>query len=358
MILIAPRTVLLRYTLLFGPLLGFGLGLGLYAVSGEPAYIFKELVLGLGAGALAPFCVPLAQRIIPQTHGASSYLRRYLMYFVAGACAGAVIWGINQLFPFHRPWHDPSNVLYIIGVAGAMPLLGFVADAMYTERQAKERERVEKERTRFIFGQYVSESIARRILDTAQGPLLEGETRSVTVLIADIRGFTRMLQDLGAAQVVQTLNEYFTRMIDVIARFDGTVNKFIGDAIVVLYNAPLNQPDATQRALDTARAMQAQVAVMNQERAANALPPIQIGIALDAGQVVCGNVGSPKRLEYTAIGAPVNTAYHLASLAPAGAIYLTEHIHQSANGAIAAMLAMQLELKGGTGKLDVYELDA
>lgn len=354
----APRNFLWRYTLSFGPVLGFGLGLGLYAVSGELAYIVKEIVLGVCAGIFAPLFVPLARRIVPPARGPERDLRHYLMYFVAGAFAGLVVWLLNQFIPFHRPWNDPANLLYVLGVAGVMPFIGFVADTVYAQRVAKDYERAEKERTRIIFGQYVSESIANRILNTRHGPMLEGETRTVTVLIADIRGFTRMIQALGPEQVVHTLNEYFTRMIDVIAQFDGTVNKFIGDAIVVLYNAPIDQPDANGRALDTARAMQKQVTALNQQRAADSMPLIHIGIAIDIGDVVCGNVGSPKRLEYTAIGAPVNTAYQLASLAPADAIYLTENVYRAENGAIPATRVTQMELKGGTGKLDVYNLDA
>ncbi len=353
----APRNFLWRYTLSFGPVLGFGLGLGLYAVSDEPLYILKEIVLGICAGIFAPLFVPLAQRIVPPREGAERDARQYLMYFVAGACAGIVVWFLNQFFPLHRSWTDPANLLYVIGVAGVMPFIGFVADAVYAQRIAAAQERAEKERTRVIFGQYVSETIARRILDE-RSPLRQGETRNATVLIADIRGFTRMIQDFGPEQVVQTLNEYFTQMIDVIAQYDGTVNKFIGDAIVVLYNAPITQPDANQRAINTARAMQAQVALLNQTRAQHAAPPIHIGIAIDMGPVVCGNVGSPKRLEYTAIGAPVNTAYHLASLAPADTIYFTEHVHAEMGRALAATLALQMELKGNTGTLNIYKLES
>lgn len=354
---VAPRKLLWRFTLIFGPLLGLGLGLGLAAVSGEPAFILKELVLGTIAGIVAPFGVSFAQRLVPQRQGADRDLRHYLMYVVAGALAGGIVWGANQFFPLHRPWWEPANLLYVIGIAGLMPFIGFAADSVHAQSLAGRQERAEKERTRVIFGQYVSESIAQRILGASSGTLLQGETRDATVLISDIRGFTRMIQDLGPEQVVQMLNEYFTRMIDVIAQYDGTVNKFIGDAIVVLYNAPIAQHDANARAIHTARAMQAAVREMNTLRAGNDAPAVYIGIAIDAGPVVCGNVGSPKRLEYTAIGAPVNTAYHLASLAPAGAIYITENVYQALNHSVPATLAQQVELKGGTGKLNVYQLD-
>lgn len=347
----APISFLARYTIPFGLALGFGLGLGLGAVSGDFAYyVPKEIFLGALAGIVAPFCLPLARQVVPRARIASPDLSQYLTYFVAGALAGIVLLVVNALLPSARSPFDPAFLLYPLGTAGAMPLIGFIADAVWTQR-------AERHRTRAIFGQYVSESIAQRVLDAHTRGALEGETRAATVLISDIRGFTRMLQELGAEQVVQTLNQYFTRMIDVIAQYDGTVNKFIGDAIVVLYNAPLAQPDANERAIATARAMQDAVREMNFLRAQTDSPPLRIGIAIDTGQVVCGNIGSPKRLEYTAIGAPVNTAYHLASLAPAETIYITENVYHALDPKIPATLAQQVELKGGTGILNVYALD-
>lgn len=347
----APLTFLWRYTIPFGLALGFGLGWGLGAVSGAYAYyISKETILGILAGIVAPLCLPLARRIVPHLPESPHDLNHYLTYFIAGLSAGVIVWIANAFFPLQRSLFDPAYLLYPLGIAGATPLIGFIADAVWIQR-------AERNRTRTIFGKYVSESIAQRVLDAQTQTALEGEKRDATVLISDIRGFTRMLQELGAEQVVHTLNEYFTRMIDVIGQYDGTVNKFIGDAIVVLYNAPLAQPDANERAVATARAMQNAVAEMNTQRAVTKLPPIHIGIAIDVGEVVCGNVGSPKRLEYTAIGAPVNTAYHLASLAPAEQIYITEHVYHALAEKISVTLAPQVELKGGTGMLNVYKLE-
>lgn len=346
----APITFLLRYTIPFGIVLGLGLGLGLGAVTSEFAYFVpKEILLGALAGITAPFFVPLARRVMPTSRGLFFDLNHYLVYFFAGGCAGIILLIVNAFIPSTRAPFDPAFLLYPIGTAGAMPLIGFIADAVWIQR-------AERQRTRTIFGKYVSESIAQRALDSQAQAALEGETRTATVLISDIRGFTKMLQTLGAEQVVQTLNDYFTRMIDVIAQYDGTVNKFIGDAIVVLYNAPLAQPDANERALATARAMQNALVEMNQQRIAAQLAPVHIGIAIDVGSVVCGNIGSPKRLEYTAIGTPVNTAYQLASLAPAETIYITENVYRALNQNIPATLVREMELKGGTGTLNVYEL--
>lgn len=347
----APLGFLWRFTIPAGLVLGLSLGLGLGAVTNEWVYfVAKELVLGAIAGVTAPLWIGLARKFVPKAPDPQRDLAHYLMYYLAGAGAGIVVLIANAFFPADRPLLDPANLLYPLGTAGAMLLLGFIGDTLYGEH-------AERSRTRTIFGKYVSESIAQRALDTRAVSSLQGETRTATVLISDIRGFTRMLKDLGAEQVVHTLNEYFTRMVDVIAEFDGTVNKFIGDAIVVLYNAPLAQADANERAIATARAMQDAVRQMNALRGRAQLPALRIGIAIEVGEVVCGNIGSPKRLEYTAIGAPVNTAYQLASLAPADQIYITESVYRALNQDIAVVLARQVELKGGTGTLNVYALE-
>jgi adenylate cyclase len=201
----------------------------------------------------------------------------------------------------------------------------------------------------------VSESIARRILSAHPSIPLAGEKRQATVLISDIRGFTRMIKDLGAEEVVNTLNDYFARMIDIIFQYEGTVNKFIGDAIVVLYGVPLASGDEPRRAIQTAHAMQQAVAAMNAGRAQRGQPPLHIGIAIDLGEVVVGNIGSPRRMEYTAIGTPVNTAYQLASLAPADTIYITENVYRLVPN-LDARAGERIQLKGDTGETNVYVL--
>lgn len=346
----APPRFIWRYTLSFGPLIGLLVGLGLGAVSGNYAYYLpKEIILGLLAGLIAPLFITLARKFVSRTPGAPDAVRYYLCYLLAGLGTGIVVFLVNGFYPSPRVWYDPANFSYLFGITLLMLPLGLIADAVWTQRS-------ERARTRAILGQYVSEPIATRVLDAQTIAGLEGETRTATILISDIRGFTRMLQELGAEQVVQTLNDYFTRMIDVIAEYGGTVDKFIGDAIVVLYNAPLAQPDANARAIATARAMQSALDELNLVRMQANLPPIHIGIAIDVGEVVCGNIGSPRRLQYTAIGAPVNTAYHLASLAPAQTIYVTENVYQALDKQLQVTLAEQVELKGGTGMLNVYAL--
>jgi class 3 adenylate cyclase len=348
----APLRLLYPITLGTGMLLGLGLGLGLGGISDALGYyVIKETILGAVGGFIGPLFLICLRRLYNLATGRAqaSTPVSYLLYYVAGALAGIVMIAVSFVLPA-RLAPGVWLVFYPLGAAGLFPIVGLFTDFFQEQRD-------ESERTKEIFGKYVSESIARRILASRQSISLEGEKRQTTVLISDIRGFTRMIKERGAEEVVHTLNDYFARMIDIILQYDGTVNKFIGDALVVLYGAPLALGDENERALQTARAMQRQVAAMNAERTARGLPSLHIGIAIDAGEVVVGNIGSPRRLEYTAIGAPVNNAYYLAGLAPADTIYVTENVYQNMTPRASAPRRERVALKGGTGELDVFILD-
>lgn len=348
----APMRLLYPITFGIGTMLGFGLGLGLGAISDALGYyVAKETTLGAVGGLTGPLFLFLLRRLyqIMSRQAAASHPISYVLYYIAGALAGIVMIGVSFLLPA-RLAPGAWLVFYPLGAAGLFPIVGLFTDFFQQQRD-------ESQRTKEIFGKYVSESIARRILNSRESIMLEGERRQATVLISDIRGFTRMIKERGAEEVVNTLNQYFARMIDVIFEHDGTVNKFIGDAIVVLYGAPLATGNENERAMDTARAMQREVAKMNSERSARGLPSIHIGIAIDAGEVVVGNIGSPRRLEYTAIGAPVNNAYYLSGLAPADTIYVTENVYQKAALPASAGRSERIAMKGGTGDLEIYILD-
>lgn len=348
----APMRLLYPITFGIGTMLGFGLGLGLGAISDALGYyVAKETTLGAVGGLTGPLFLFLLRRLyhIVSGQAAASHPISYVLYYIAGALAGIVMIGVSFLLPA-RLAPGAWLVFYPLGAAGLFPIVGLFTDFFQQQRD-------ESQRTKEIFGKYVSESIARRILNSRESIMLEGERRQATVLISDIRGFTRMIKERGAEEVVNTLNQYFARMIDVIFEHDGTVNKFIGDAIVVLYGAPLATGNENERALDTARAMQREVAKMNSERSARGLPSIHIGIAIDAGEVVVGNIGSPRRLEYTAIGAPVNNAYYLSGMAPADTIYVTENVYQKVALPASAGRSERIAMKGGTGDLEIYILD-
>ncbi|MBI2848706.1 MAG: adenylate/guanylate cyclase domain-containing protein [Chloroflexi bacterium] len=168
----------------------------------------------------------------------------------------------------------------------------------------------EKELIRNAYGKYVT----KQVEELKEGLKLGGETRQVTILLADIKGFTTMAEREDPQEVVRFLNRYFSMMVNVILRYEGTIDRYIGSALLTMFGAPLPQPDHAQRALDAAMAMQRELAVFNRERETEGKQPVRVGIAINTGYAIVGNIGSETKMEYRAVGNTVDVASRLQEL--------------------------------------------
>jgi adenylate cyclase len=169
----------------------------------------------------------------------------------------------------------------------------------------------EQRRVRATFARYVSPHVLNTVLSNP--PELGGSRRVATVLFSDVRGFTSMSEKLDAHQVVEILNEYLTEMVDVVLAHDGTLDKFVGDAVMAVYGSPMEQPDHPLRAVSTAWHMHLRHIALKRKWVAEGKVPFEIGIGINTGELVAGNMGSPNRMEFTVIGDNVNLAARLES---------------------------------------------
>lgn len=170
----------------------------------------------------------------------------------------------------------------------------------------------ERDRVRNLLGKVVSPEIAEKLL--SREAVLGGEERMVTVLFSDLRNFTALSESRSAHDTVSLLNTYFTHMSAAIEAHGGVVDKYLGDGIMALFGAPVEHEDHAGNAVMAALAMQAALARMNRDLAAQGVPPLAMGIGINSGVVVAGNLGSPERLNYTVVGDSVNLAARLEGL--------------------------------------------
>lgn len=206
------------------------------------------------------------------------------------------------------------------------------------------------------FSRYVTKQVVEKISVSGENILLGGEKREVTILFADIRGFTPMTERLEPTEVVKILNAYFSCMIDVIYEHEGTLDKFLGDGIMCLFGAPINQPDHAIRAARAAIGMKHALAEFNRRQQEAGQQTLHVGIGINTGDAVVGNVGSEKRLEYTAIGDNVNLAARLQSIAKGGQILISNCTYRAIRDLATINKLPPVKLKGKEQSVQVYEL--
>lgn len=218
----------------------------------------------------------------------------------------------------------------------------------------------EREAVKTAFARYVSNDILQSIVSKGESPKVEGTRKRVTVLFCDIRGFTTLSERMRPEDVVRLLNSYFERAVDIIFSHKGMLDKFIGDGMMVLFGAPVDDPYQEEHALNAALAIQRAVSELRDEFKAAGLPDIKVGIGIHSGNAIVGNIGSSQRLEYTAIGDTVNFASRLESATKEHGveILLSEFTAQALTGNTALKKVGSIHLKGKEHEVTAFTVDA
>jgi adenylate cyclase len=222
-------------------------------------------------------------------------------------------------------------------------------------RLADELER----RNQFIrktFGRYLSDDVVAELLETPEGLALGGEERTVTLLMSDLRGFSAVSERLEPEQVVSLLNRYLAVMAEIITRFGGTIDEFIGDAVLALFGAPTQRDDDALRAVACAVAMQQAMDDINRESEKVGLPAIAMGIAVNTGRVVVGNIGSETRAKYGVVGSPVNLTARIESCTLGGQVFVAHTALEAAGSSVETAARMVVDAKGFSEPVAFYEV--
>jgi len=209
---------------------------------------------------------------------------------------------------------------------------------------------------RKIFGRYLTDEVAESLLNDPDALKLGGDRRKITILMSDLRGFTRMSEHASAEQVVSVLNNFLSVMVEIIMRNNGTIDNIIGDAILVLFGAPVAREDDAERAVACALEMQQGMARVNEINRDMGLPEVAMGIGINTGEVIAGNIGSEMHMKYSVIGSPVNLAARIEGLTTAGQILSSAQTLKEVGDILQYEDHGAFELKGFDQPVPVFDI--
>jgi adenylate cyclase len=236
-------------------------------------------------------------------------------------------------------------------------LIAFAGIAAVAIENGQLAERIKFEAlARSNFERFFTPHLAARIANSPDAVKLGGDKRHVAVLFSDIRGFTALSETMNADSMAKLLTEYFTEMVECVFRHGGTLDKFIGDAVMAQWGAPIGERDDCDRAMQAALDMMEELERLNARWQAEGRPTLQIGIGLNVGDVFAGNIGSDRRLEYTVIGDPVNVSSRLCGAAGPGEILLSDTFKQELGSPPPMEPLPPMELKGKSQPLPVFRV--
>ena len=224
--------------------------------------------------------------------------------------------------------------------------------------------KVSEERLRLMnfikdtFGRYLSKTIVEEILTSPEGQKIGGQRKIVTILMSDLRGFTYMSENNDPEKIVTLLNRYLERMSKVIVFYGGTIDEFIGDAILAIFGVPEAHDDDPVRAVACGIAMQKELVGLNKEFVEEGYPPLEMGIGINTGQVVVGNIGSEVRMKYGIVGRAVNVAARIESNTIGGEVFVGESTYEKVQDWVEVEKARSVMMKGLRRPLVYYPVTA
>jgi len=272
----------------------------------------------------------------------------WVAWAVALVTGGAWVWGTVVTFG-GGVWWPMVMPLAALGLA-------FVGDlGWHYVVEGRERRKVTR-----LFSRYVSKAVYQQLLEAPQLAQLGGTRRFMTVLFSDMRGFTSLTERESPEAMVAQLNDYFTRMVALVFAHQGTLDKFVGDMVMALYGAPVDDEAHADHAVQTALAMVRALAALNAERATRGAPPFDIGIGINSGEMVAGNIGSDQVMSYTVIGDAVNLGARLESLNKeyGTRIIISEATRALLRGQYDVRPLGTVTVKGKTQPAEIFEVRA
>jgi len=247
-------------------------------------------------------------------------------------------------------------------LAKAFEWMALQLKELFENLEQKVAERTEQlkrknELIRQVFGRYLSDEVVDTLLESDEGLSLGGERREITMLTSDIRGFTAQSNTLPPEQVIKIINFYLSAMTEIITKYQGVINEIMGDGILVFFGAPILRDNDPERALACAIEMQLMMDKINKQITDWGFSPLEMGIGINTGDVVVGNIGSEKRTKYSALGNEVNLTYRIESYSIGGQIFVSKSTLDKIGDIVQIRSEMQVKPKGIKQVIAIYEVE-
>jgi adenylate cyclase len=288
-----------------------------------------------------------------------------LTIFITSIAAGILLWKLRLLIAsgaaavlliaylvFAIKMFDRGFILNMLYPLVSIVLSYFGVIAIYYVSSEKSRRQVLD-----AFGKYVSKEVVKEIMKDVENGIvsLKGTERTITTLFADIRGFTSIAEKLKPAEVVAMLNVYLGEMTNVVFKYKGTLDKYIGDSVMAIFNAPVAQENSAMLAVKAGLEMQSKIAKVHTLKGRK-VPIVHAGIGINTGAAIIGNIGTKERMEYTAIGDSVNLASRLCSFAEGGKVVVSQSTYDLVKDKVVAKKLGEIKVKGKEKPVAVYDI--
>jgi len=241
---------------------------------------------------------------------------------------------------------EELNIFAVVGTQAAAAIDSYIAHEALS-KQILERSALER---------FLAPEVIEMVTANPQEIRLGGVNQKVTILFADVRGFTSMSETLPPERVVEILNEYFTRVANVIFEHGGTLDKYLGDGVMALFGAPISKGNDAENAVRAALGIRDLLDDFNRDTGARNWPELRVGVGVNTGIVTAGNIGSPKRIDYTVIGDAVNVSSRLCSNAVAGQVLISESTGTEVGSVFRLQPLAPLQLKGKSQSIPVFNV--
>ncbi|MDR0998656.1 MAG: adenylate/guanylate cyclase domain-containing protein [Treponema sp.] len=207
------------------------------------------------------------------------------------------------------------------------------------------------------FGRYLSDEIVKDLLESPEGLSLGGKKQNITIMFTDIRGFTSISEQMRVEDAVTMLNHYFSIMVEVIHKYRGTVIEFLGDGILAIFGAPVAYANHTDSAVACSLEMQIAMDEVNEWNVSNNYPALEMGVGINTGETIVGNIGSPRSMKYNVIGNNVNLASRIETFSTGGQILLSEQSYKAVGTELHVVQTLEVMPKGVKAPLSLYHVD-